>query len=125
EDSKRYFFIKTGQMRHALGLLDPTFDFRKGGMTSEEWERIGALSRRLADRLSEDGWPPADMIEVQSFLWVAIAYERGDGAEGEEQEDEAVEQDNDMQVMHAPSNTILYGPPGTGKTYGVVDKALE
>lgn len=125
EDSKRYFFIKTGQMRHALGLLDPTFDFRKGGMTSEEWERIGALSRRLADRLSEDGWPPADMIDVQSFLWVAIAYERGDGAEGEEQEDEAVEQDNDMQVMHAPSNTILYGPPGTGKTYGVVDKALE
>ncbi|HHA2824980.1 TPA: DUF3427 domain-containing protein [Stenotrophomonas maltophilia] len=72
EDSKRYFFIKTGQMRHALGLLDPTFDFRKGGMTSEEWERIGALSRRLADRLSEDGWPPADMIEVQSFLWVAM-----------------------------------------------------
>ncbi|WP_414492864.1 DUF3427 domain-containing protein [Stenotrophomonas maltophilia] len=125
EDSKRYFFIKTGQMRHALGLLDPTFDFRKGGMTSEEWERIGALSRRLADRLSEDGWPPADMIDVQSFLWVAIAYERGDGAEGEEQEDEAVEQDDDMQVMHAPSNTILYGPPGTGKTYGVVDKALE
>lgn len=125
EDSKRYFFIKTGQMRHALGLLDPTFDFRKGGMTSEEWERIGALSRRLADRLSEDGWPPADMIDVQSFLWVAIAYERGDGAEAEEQEDEAVEQDDDMQVMHAPSNTILYGPPGTGKTYGVVDKALE
>ncbi|HHA2425197.1 AAA family ATPase [Stenotrophomonas maltophilia] len=125
EDSKRYFFIKTGQMRHALGLLDPTFDFRKSGMTSEEWERIGALSRRLTDRLSEDGWPPADMIDVQSFLWVAIAYGRGDGAEGEEQEDEAVEQDDDMQVMHAPSNTILYGPPGTGKTYGVVDKALE
>lgn len=125
EDSKRYFFIKTGQMRRALGMLDPTFDFRKGGMTGEEWDRIRALSRRIADRLSEDGWPPADMIDVQSFLWVAIAYERGDGAEGEEQEDEAVEQDDDMQVMHAPSNTILYGPPGTGKTYGVVDKALE
>ncbi|HEL5322388.1 TPA: AAA family ATPase [Stenotrophomonas maltophilia] len=125
EDSERYFFIKTGQMRRALGLLDPTFDFRKGGMTSEEWERIRSLSRRLADRLSDDGWPPADMIDVQSFLWVAIAYEQGDGAEAEEQEDEALVQDDDKPVMHAPSNTILYGPPGTGKTYGVVDKALE
>lgn len=125
KDPTRYFFIKTGQMRRALGLLDPTFDFRKGGMTVEEWERIRALSTRLAARLSEDGWPPADMIDVQSFLWVAIAYEQGDGAEAEEQEDEAVEQDEDMPVIHAPSNTILYGPPGTGKTYGVVDKALE
>lgn len=125
KDPTRYFFIKTGQMRRALGLLDPTFDFRKGGMTIEEWERIRALSTRLAARLSEDGWPPADMIDVQSFLWVAIAYEQGDGTEAEEQEDQAVEQDDDMSVMHAPSNTILYGPPGTGKTYGVVDKALE
>ncbi|PZT18650.1 hypothetical protein A7X86_11310 [Stenotrophomonas maltophilia] len=125
KDPTRYFFIKTGQMRLALGLLDPTFDFRKGGMTVEEWERIRALSTRLAARLSEDGWPPADMIDVQSFLWVAIAYEQGDGAGAEEQEDEAVEQDDDMPVIHAPSNTILYGPPGTGKTYGVVDKALE
>ncbi|MBH1366879.1 AAA family ATPase [Stenotrophomonas maltophilia] len=125
KDPTRYFFIKTGHMRRALGMLDPTFDFRKGGMTVEEWERIRALSTRLAARLSEDGWPPADMIDVQSFLWVAIAYELGDGAGAEEQADEAVEQDDDMPVIHAPSNTILYGPPGTGKTYGVVDKALE
>lgn len=140
EDSKHYFFIKTGQMRRALEMLDPSFDFRKGGMTGDEWERIRALSARLAVRLSEDGWPPADMIDVQSFLWVAIAYEQGNGAEAEEEdvaeieaeseaedeaEDEAVEEDDDMPVMHAPSNTILYGPPGTGKTYGVVNMALE
>ncbi|WP_329811154.1 DUF3427 domain-containing protein [Stenotrophomonas sp. SMYL8] len=142
EDSKHYFFIKTGQMRRALEMLDPSFDFRKGGMTGDEWERIRALSARLAVRLSEDGWPPADMIDVQSFLWVAIAYEQGNGAESEEEdvaeigaeseaedeaedEDEAVEEDDDMPVMHAPSNTILYGPPGTGKTYGVVNMALE
>ncbi|WP_099490653.1 AAA family ATPase [Stenotrophomonas maltophilia] len=130
EDSKHYFFVKTGQIRRALEMLDPTFDFRKGGMTGEEWERIRALADRLAVRLSEDGWRPADMIDVQSFLWVAIAYEQGDGADAEEEdeaeaEDEAVEQDDDMPVIHAPTNTILYGPPGTGKTYGVVDKALE
>lgn len=130
----RYFFIKTGQMRRALSLLDPTFDFGKGGMVTEEWERIRSLAHRLAKRLEEDGWPPADMIDIQSFLWVAIAYEQGEGAEredeveeaeDEESEDEAVDDEADMIPAHRPTNTILYGPPGTGKTYGVVEKALE
>ncbi len=129
-----YFFIKTGQMRRALTLLDPTFDFGKGGMVTEEWERIRSLAHRLAKRLEEDGWPPADMIDIQSFLWVAIAYEQGEGAEredeveeaeDEESEDEAVDDEADMIPAHRPTNTILYGPPGTGKTYGVVEKALE
>jgi len=129
DDPTGYFFIKTGQMRRALSLLDPTFDFGKGGMVSEEWERIRALAERLAERLTEDGWPPEDMIDIQSFLWVAIAYEQGDGAEpedeAEEVEDEAVDYKAEMTPMHRPTNTILYGPPGTGKTYGVVEKALE
>jgi len=129
DDPTGYFFIKTGQMRRALSLLDPTFDFGKGGMVTEEWGRIRALAARLAERLTEDGWPPEDMIDIQSFLWVAIAYEQGDGAEpedeAEEAEDEAVDDEAEMTPMHRPTNTILYGPPGTGKTYGVVEKALE
>lgn len=134
DDPTRYFFIKTGQMRRALSLLDPTFDFGKGGMVTEEWEHIRSLAHRLDKRLEEDGWPPADMIDIQSFLWVAIAYEQGEGAEredeveeaeDEESEDEAVDDEADMIPAHRPTNTILYGPPGTGKTYGVVEKALE
>lgn len=129
DDPTGYFFIKTGQMRRALSLLNPTFDFGKGGMVTEEWGRIRALAARLAERLTEDGWPPEDMIDIQSFLWVAIAYEQGDGAEpedeAEEAEDEAVDDEAEMTPMHCPTNTILYGPPGTGKTYGVVEKALE
>lgn len=125
KDPKQYFFIKTGQMRRALNLLDPTFDFSKGGMLAEDWVRIRALADRLAQHLTEDGWPPADMIDIQSFLWVAIAYEQGDGAEAEEAEDEAVDDETVMIPTHRPTNTILYGPPGTGKTYGVVERALE
>lgn len=129
-----YFFIKTGQMRRALSLLDPTFDFSKGGMVTEEWERIHSLASHLAKRLEEDGWHPADMIDIQSFLWVAIAYEQGERDEREDEVEEAEDEDpgdeavDDEAVMiptHRPTNTILYGPPGTGKTYGVVEKALE
>lgn len=46
---------------------------------SDEPGRVRAalsLTEAVFERLTQDGWAPGDLIDVQSFLWVALTYDR-------------------------------------------------
>lgn len=130
-DPQHYCFVKTAQLGRALTLLDPFFEWERGGITAARWGALRALLHRLAERLEADGWPVDDMLGLQSFLWVAISYDEaaasddGEPDEQEESGDDDQAEDESVRTMTVlPSNTLLYGPPGTGKTHAMVDRAI-
>jgi MrcB-like, N-terminal domain/AAA domain (dynein-related subfamily) len=58
-----------------LGVKFPTY--------ADEPARVRvslSVSEAVRDQLEDDGWSPKDMIDVQSFLWVALMY--GDETQG-------------------------------------------
>jgi len=77
---------------------------------AEQQDEVNAFGQNLTAALTKVGLAPRDMIDVQSFLWIArdAFQNQGDGSA----------------VTHA-LNTILYGPPGTGKTYATAKYAVE
>lgn len=126
-DPSQHIFLKTQEMGRALGKLDPSFRWTSSGLTGQDVSRVEQLAHRLHDRLAADGYEPRDLIDVQSFLWVAMVY----GADEAQDEDELQMEDTQahggaaVQSARAPLNQILFGPPGTGKTFTTITKALE
>jgi hypothetical protein len=71
------------------------------------------LSRKIRDALDQDAkWGVRDLVDVQSFLWVAFSKSND-------------ESHAEAKNMDHPLNLILYGPPGTGKTYETAQIAVE
>ena len=73
------------------------------------------LARTWQNALTEAGFPPRDLIDVQSFLFVATDDLAAPLPAAPMLVDATPIQRN--QTSMPPLNTILYGPPGTGKTY--------
>lgn len=121
-DPNAHLFLKTNEIEKAVRFFDQSFRWKKGGLDATELELIEELAHRLFERLTAEGWRPKDLIDVQSFLWVATAYP--EPVMEPLQTLEANERENKMMIK-APLNQVLYGPPGTGKTYHTVNKALE
>jgi len=125
----RHVFLKTTEMRQALQVLDPGFNWSSAGLTGADVARVDALAMRVFDRLKREDWAPADLIDAQGFLWVAANQSGGprvadaDGAYEEEGSETMA--DRNGNVERPPLNRILYGPPGTGKTYHAINAALE
>lgn len=53
------------------GTKFPTYSDEPGRVRSAL-----SLTEAVFERLQEDGWAPGDLIDVQSFLWVALTYDR-------------------------------------------------
>jgi 5-methylcytosine-specific restriction protein B len=119
---RQCFFIKTNEIRRSLQVFEPAFSWSKGGLNGAEMERIVALAERVLERLSDEGWNPKDLIDVQSFFWVSAVYPKESIAPDVQKTPTDVAE---VAVTTPPLNQILYGPPGTGKTYHTVNKALE
>lgn len=77
----------------------------------------------------EQGWEPDDLMDVQGFLWVALASdaEWSDDvpvASPDTPITSAATSEREI-LMPSPTNLILHGPPGTGKTYTTAAEAVR
>ncbi|WP_370312919.1 AAA family ATPase [Sagittula sp.] len=73
------------------------------------------LARTWQNALTEAGFPPRDLMDVQSFLFVAADDSAAPLPAAPLPIDTAPTQK--IETPMPPLNTILYGPPGTGKTF--------
>lgn len=125
----RHVFLKTQEMRRALQVLDPAFNWSIGRLTGTDVARVGVLAAQVFERLAQEGWAPADLIDAQGFLWVAANQRNNrrvaEGDPAEDSEGDGLMEDYGDCEERPPLNRILYGPPGTGKTYHAIDAALD
>lgn len=70
-DPSKYVFVKTHEFKRSMR------DLLGGDCLGEddEYEQILRFVHEVRDALQRDGWTPRDLIDVQSFLWVAQRYE--------------------------------------------------
>jgi len=124
-DPHHHLFLKTREMQRAFRTVDPGFQWTSGRLTGADVEQADALASKLYARLDQEGWAPQDLLDVQSFLWMAIADE-APRVEDENEDSEAMDTvTTPIKILpKPPKNQILFGPPGTGKTFATIDKAL-
>ncbi len=121
---KSYFFLKTTEISKAIKFFDPEFRWDRQGLTADELREFETLGNRVFDRLENEDWNPRDLIDVQSFFWIATYWDE-EFPPIVDPEPIPVTSKKVHERMPEPLNQILYGPPGTGKTYNTVNKALK
>lgn len=123
-DPRRHLYIKTQEVNRFLKAVGQA-PMAAGLLSGAEYRRVLSVAQALREHLVAQGWAPRDMIDVQSLIWVAMAY----GADSDEKDDDAppaaARTTDDGAPMSPPLNRILYGPPGTGKTYDTARLAVE
>lgn len=129
---RHHIFLKTKELRQALRVIDPAFNWSTGGLTGADVARVDELAQQVFERLEVEGWDPVDLIDAQGFLWIAGNQHNwsavGDvvGEEDEEIEGGSAAMPNrNPDATRPPLNRILFGPPGTGKTFHTINAALE
>lgn len=123
-DHKANLFLKTTEISKVLRCFHPSFKWNGRRLTAEEVQLANGLSMKVYVRLKDEGWKPADLIDVQGFYWVATAYKDVVHATKRDKVDEKVPSAVSDVVLE-PLNQILYGPPGTGKTHFTINKAIQ
>lgn len=125
-------WFKISKIREAGKRLFDRSLFPAPEVRGEDLAEYDQIMRALRGELENElGWSPADLFDVQGFLWVSLstAEEWGEedvpafsgGSVGQaEAEDDAMREF----LMPPPTNLILYGPPGTGKTYATAREAV-
>lgn len=81
-------------------------------LTSSAYNQVLQKMNLVRDALRDLG--PRDMIDIQSFYYVAIENLRPGTLSSENGTE-----DGTVEPNLPPLNLILYGPPGTGKTYKI------
>ncbi|MHB8790162.1 MAG: AAA family ATPase [Desulfobulbaceae bacterium] len=126
DNPSEHFFIKTDEVNDLLEIFKLP-KFSKGDLSPEEYRRVQQLAKKIYGLLKQDGIEPQDMIDVQSFIWMAINQKKGISPVPENNgttKPEIVKGRKPTMNKH-PLNQILYGPPGTGKTYITAQIAIE
>ena len=114
--------VKTQYMQRSMKALTGKGPFKRGVMTSAEYEEVLGIADKLLAVMRDDwGWAPRDLWDVQGFLW-ATDDARGD-SEGDD-DVEAPEALSRVATLAHPLNLIFYGPPGTGKTFTTASRAV-
>ena len=111
---------------------------------NEAWEKLtggklfvkatGAMAldyRRFADVFSmlfgimrdDWQWHPQDWLDIQGFLWIALAKTATAPLEKDAPPDTKETREKPMPIPAV--NLILYGPPGTGKTFSTAAEAVR
>ncbi len=120
-DSDKYLVLHSRLIKRIVERFDPEFSWNKQHIQAREIRYVNDLAKRVSERLSDEGWEPKDMLDVQFFFWKADEMAQLKLQDGKPSPP--------PRVVHTKidiaKNLILYGPPGTGKTWHTVDKALE
>lgn len=124
-DPTRHLFLKTQEFQRILRVIDDSFQWTSKRLVGADVEDVEAMAHRLFPLLEQEGWAPKDMIDVQSFLWVAAT---SGNLVAEPETGESPVQDEVPSVPAVAGvalNRILFGPPGSGKTFLTIDRAIE
>jgi 5-methylcytosine-specific restriction enzyme B len=118
--------VKTRFMRKAAKALTGDPIFKPAMLDAEEYGAFLKLAERIRQAMTNWGWRPQDLWDVQGFLWVVTNDTWKPDAGGASN---ALEDDGDDEPMNdkarQPLNQILFGPPGTGKTWATARLAVD
>lgn len=116
--------VKTRYMQRAAKALTGARIFKSTLVDAAEYQQFLDLSLRIKDSLTEWGWKPHDLWDVQGFLWVVTNYEDGVPNVATSSETDETDEVSVKPVNKLPLNCILFGPPGTGKTWRTAELAV-
>lgn len=118
--------VKTRFMRKAAKALTGNPIFKPSILTAEEYGAFLDLAKRIHQTMTNWGWKPQDLWDVQGFLWVVTNDNWKPQANDPPSVDEDDGDDEPMsdKASH-PLNQILFGPPGTGKTWATARLAVD
>ena len=125
-------WFKVRRMSEAAKQLFGRTLFPSGTFQQADFEDYAQLMRALLGLLDREmGWQPQDLVDVQGFIWVALASDKdwyGDDVATAPPPDETEHPSTTPRSdtpMPSPTNLILYGPPGTGKTFTTAREAVR
>ena len=85
-------------------------------MTSDHRRFADVFSELFGIMRDDWQWQPQDWLDIQGFLWIALARRTTPDPPSEGRE-------RPMPIF--PMNLIIYGPPGTGKTFSTAAEAVR
>jgi 5-methylcytosine-specific restriction protein B len=76
-DKDALLFIKSTQLDDFLDICDPTYEKDKEEFKGADYEHFLGLANQVFQSLRQEGWQPADLVDVQGFLWVSLTQAEG------------------------------------------------
>lgn len=113
--------FKITKYKDVFKRLGIDWPFEDGKCDAQAFESFTRALTQIKDALNERwDWQARDLIDVQTFLWIALYAASIEVSNTHNASTSAV-----STTMPGPTNLILYGPPGTGKTYQTAKLAVE